>query len=353
MHLYSINENLPKPEGFLLTHNNKYMKVAVVGATGLVGTKMLQVLAERNFPVTELIPVASERSIGIEIEFKGEKYKVVSAQDAIDAKPAIALFSAGGSTSLEWAPKFAAAGIVVIDNSSAWRMDPSKKLVVPEVNAGVLTKEDKIIANPNCSTIQMVVALQPLHKKYIVKRVVVSTYQSVTGTGVKAVQQLHNERKGVEGEMAYKYPIDLNAIPQIDVFLENGYTKEELKMVNETKKIMQDDNIRVTATTVRIPVIGGHSESVNVEFENDFDLAELKQLLATSPGIIVEDEMAEQLYPMPLSAHEKDEVFVGRLRRDESQPNTLNMWIVSDNLRKGAATNAVQIAEYMLEKGLV
>ena len=329
------------------------MKVAVVGATGLVGTKMLQVLAERNFPVTELIPVASERSIGIEIEFKGEKYKVVSAQDAINAKPAIALFSAGGSTSLEWAPKFAEAGIVVIDNSSAWRMDSSKKLVVPEVNADVLTAEDKIIANPNCSTIQMVVALQPLHKKYGVKRVVVSTYQSVTGTGVKAVQQLHNERKGIDGEMAYKYPIDLNAIPQIDVFMDNGYTKEEMKMVNETKKIMQDDNIRVTATTVRIPVIGGHSESVNVEFEHDFDLEELKQTLAASPGIKLEDNSADQLYPMPLSAHEKDEVFIGRIRRDETQPNTLNMWVVSDNLRKGAATNAVQIAEYMLQKGLL
>jgi aspartate-semialdehyde dehydrogenase len=329
------------------------MKVAVVGATGLVGTKMLQVLAERNFPVTELIPVASQRSIGIEIEFKGQKYKVVSAQDAIAAKPAVALFSAGGSTSLEWAPKFAEAGIVVIDNSSAWRMDATKKLVVPEVNANVITAEDKIIANPNCSTIQMVVALQPLHTKYKIKRVVVSTYQSVTGTGVKAVQQLQNERKGVEGEMAYKYPIDLNVIPQIDVFLDNGYTKEEMKMVNETKKIMRDDSIRVTATTVRIPVIGGHSESVNIEFENDFELDEVKQLLASSPGIVLQDEPAQQSYPMPLSAHEKDEVFVGRLRRDESQPNTLNMWIVSDNLRKGAATNAVQIAEYMVEKGLL
>ncbi|WP_207497062.1 aspartate-semialdehyde dehydrogenase [Aridibaculum aurantiacum] len=329
------------------------MKVAVVGATGLVGTKMLQVLTERNFPVTELIPVASERSVGIEIEFKGEKYKVVSAADAIAAKPDVALFSAGGSTSLEWAPKFAEAGITVIDNSSAWRMDPTKKLVVPEVNADVLTEDDKIIANPNCSTIQMVVALQPLHKQYKIKRVVVSTYQSVTGTGVKAVQQLHNERKGVEGEMAYKYPIDLNVIPQIDVFMDNGYTKEEMKMVNETKKIMQDDTIRVTATTVRIPVIGGHSESVNVEFENDFELEEVKQLLASSPGIIVEDNTADQHYPMPLSAHEKDEVFVGRLRRDETQPNTLNMWIVSDNLRKGAATNAVQIAEYLMEKGIL
>jgi len=329
------------------------MKVAVVGATGLVGTKMLQVLAERNFPVTELVPVASERSVGKEVEFKGKKYKVVSMQDGIAAKPAVAIFSAGGGTSLEWAPKFAEAGIKVIDNSSAWRMDPTKKLVVPEVNADVLTKDDLIIANPNCSTIQMVVALQPLHLKYKIKRVVVSTYQSVTGTGKKAVDQLFNERKGVEGEMAYQYPIDLNVIPQIDVFLDNGYTKEEMKMVKETNKIMQDDSIRVTATTVRIPVVGGHSESVNVEFENDFDLAELKQLLSGSPGIIVQDDPSQQLYPMPLWAHEKDEVFVGRLRRDETQPNTLNMWIVSDNLRKGAATNAVQIAEYMIQHGLL
>jgi aspartate-semialdehyde dehydrogenase len=329
------------------------MKVAVVGATGLVGTKMLQVLAERNFPVTELVPVASERSVGKEVTFKGNKYKVVSMQDGIDAKPAVAIFSAGGGTSLEWAPKFAAAGIRVIDNSSAWRMDPSKKLVVPEVNAAVLTKDDFIIANPNCSTIQMVVALQPLHLKYRIKRIVVSTYQSVTGTGKKAVDQLYNERKGAEGEMAYKYPIDLNVIPQIDVFLENGYTKEEMKMVKETNKIMQDDSIRVTATTVRIPVVGGHSESVNVEFANDFDLAELTQLLSESPGVIVQDDPSKQLYPMPLWAHEKDEVFVGRLRRDETQPNTLNMWIVSDNLRKGAATNAVQIAEYLLGKGLL
>jgi len=329
------------------------MKVAVVGATGLVGTKMLQVLAERNFPVTELIPVASERSVGKEVEFKGKKYKVVSMDDGIAAKPAVAIFSAGGSTSLEWAPRFAEAGIRVIDNSSAWRMDPTKKLVVPEVNAEVLTKDDFIIANPNCSTIQMVVALQPLHKKYTIKRIVVSTYQSVTGTGKKAVDQLHNERKGVQGEMAYKYQIDLNVIPQIDVFLENGYTKEEMKMVKETNKIMQDDSIRVTATTVRIPVVGGHSESVNVEFANDFDLAELKNILSNAPGVIVQDDPSEHLYPMPLWAHEKDEVFVGRLRRDETQPNTLNMWIVSDNLRKGAATNAVQIAEYLLEKGLL
>lgn len=335
------------------------MKVAVVGATGLVGTKMLQVLAERNFPVTELLPVASEKSVGKEIEFKGKKYKVVSMADAIAAKPAVALFSAGGGTSLEWAPKFAEAGITVIDNSSAWRMDPSKPLVVPEVNADVLTANDKIIANPNCSTIQMVVALSPLHQRYGIKRVVVSTYQSVTGTGVKAVDQLHGERrKSVKGEnaeypMAYKYPIDLNVIPQIDVFLDNGYTKEEMKMVNETKKIMRDDSIRVTATTVRIPVMGGHSESVNIEFENDFDLAELRNILAQSAGVVVTDDPAQAVYPMPMDAHEKDEVFVGRLRRDESQPNTLNMWIVSDNLRKGAATNAVQIAEYLVGKGLL
>ncbi len=329
------------------------MKVAVVGATGLVGTKMLQVLAERNFPVTELVPVASERSVGKEVEFKGKKYKVVSMSDGIAAKPAVAIFSAGGGTSLEWAPKFAEAGIRVIDNSSAWRMDPTKKLVVPEVNADALTKDDMIIANPNCSTIQMVVALQPLHQKYQIKRVVVSTYQSVTGTGKKAVDQLFNERKGVEGEMAYKYQIDLNVIPQIDVFLDNGYTKEEMKMVKETNKIMGDDSIRVTATTVRIPVVGGHSESVNVEFANDFDLAEVKDILSKAPGVIVQDDPAQALYPMPLWAHEKDEVFVGRLRRDETQANTLNMWIVSDNLRKGAATNAVQIAEYLMGKGLL
>jgi aspartate-semialdehyde dehydrogenase len=329
------------------------MKVAVVGATGLVGTKMLEVLAERNFPVSELIPVASAKSVGKEVTFKGKKYKIVSADDAIAARPAVALFSAGGSTSLEWAPKFAAAGITVVDNSSAWRMDPSKKLVVPELNADALTKEDKIIANPNCSTIQMVVALNPLHKKYKVKRIVVSTYQSVTGTGVKAVAQLLNERKGVQGEMAYKYPIDLNVIPQIDVFLDNGYTKEEMKMVNETKKIMRDDSIRVTATTVRIPVMGGHSEAVNVEFEQEFDLEEVKALLSRAPGVIVVDDPGTQQYPMPKDAHEKDEVFVGRLRRDETQPKTLNMWVVSDNLRKGAATNAVQIAEYLADKKML
>ncbi len=329
------------------------MKVAVVGATGLVGSVMLKVLAERNFPVTELIPVASAKSAGKQIEFKGKKYTVVTMDDALAMKPDVALFSAGGSTSLESAPRFAEAGTTVIDNSSAWRMDPSKKLIVPEVNASELSAADKIIANPNCSTIQMVVVLKPLHEKYKIKRVVVSTYQSVTGTGVKAVEQMMNERKGLSGEMAYAYPIDLNVIPQIDVFTANGYTKEEMKMILETKKIMGDDSIRVTATTVRIPVMGGHSESVNIEFENDYDLQEVRNLLATSPGVVLQDDPANQVYPMPLWAHEKDEVFVGRLRRDESQPNTLNMWIVSDNLRKGAATNAVQIAEYLVAKGIL
>jgi aspartate-semialdehyde dehydrogenase len=324
------------------------MKIAVVGATGLVGTKMLQVLAERAFPVTELIPVASARSVGKELVFNGKSCKIVSAEEAIALQPAIALFSAGGNTSLEWAPRFAAAGITVIDNSSAWRMDPTKKLVVPEINAHTLTREDKIIANPNCSTIQLVMVLNPLHKKYGVKRVVVSTYQSVTGTGVKAVTQLMNERQGISGEMAYAYPIDMNAIPQVDVFLENGYSKEEMKMVNETRKIMGDDRIRMTSTTVRIPVMGGHSESVNIELEQEFDLQELRQLLNTAPGVIVQDDLANLVYPMPMTAHEKDAVFVGRLRRDESQEKTLNCWIVSDNLRKGAATNAVQIAEWIL-----
>jgi len=329
------------------------MKVAVVGATGLVGTKMLQVLEERNFPVTRLIPVASERSVGKTIKFCGKRYKIVSMTEAIRRKPDVAIFSAGGTTSKEWAPRFAEVGTVVVDNSSAWRMDPDKKLVVPEVNAHVLTKKDKIIANPNCSTIQMVVALKPLHDRYTIKRVVVSTYQSVTGTGVKAVNQLMNERKGKPGERAYPYPIDLNLLPHIDVFLENGYTKEEMKMVQETKKIMGDDTIRVTATTVRVPVMGGHSESVNVEFERDFDLNELRQLLEKAPGVVVIDDPSNLQYPMPLHAHDKDEVFVGRLRRDESQANTLNMWIVSDNLRKGAATNAVQIAEYLLAQGIL
>lgn len=330
------------------------MKIAVVGATGLVGTKMLEVLAERNFPVTELIPVASERSVGKSITFKGKPYTVYSMEQAIAARPAIALFSAGGSTSLEWAPKFAEHGITVIDNSSAWRLSPDKKLVVPEVNADVLTANDKIIANPNCSTIQMVVALDPLHKAYGIRRVVVSTYQSVTGTGVKAVNQLINERReGQSAEMAYKYKIDLNAIPQIDVFMDNGYTKEEMKMVNETRKIMRDDSIRLTSTTVRIPVMGGHSEAVNVEFEKEFDIKDIFKILGSTKGIIVQDDISTQLYPMPMTAHNRDEVFVGRIRRDESQDKTLNLWIVSDNLRKGAATNAVQIAEYLLEKKLV
>ncbi|GAB2704981.1 aspartate-semialdehyde dehydrogenase [Mucilaginibacter koreensis] len=329
------------------------MKVAVVGATGLVGTKMLQVLDERNFPVTEIIPVASAKSVGKEVIFKGKPYKVVAVEDAIKQKPDVAIFSAGGSTSLEQAPLFAEAGITVIDNSSAWRMDPTKKLVVPEVNADVLTAEDKIIANPNCSTIQMVVALKPLHDRYKIKRVVVSTYQSVTGTGLKAVNQLMDERKGIEGPKAYPYQIDLNVLPHIDVFQDNGYTKEEMKMILETRKIMGDDSIRVTATTVRIPVMGGHSEAVNVEFEQDFDLAEVRDILSKAPGVIVTDDVANLKYPMPLDAHDKDEVFVGRLRRDESQPNTLNAWIVSDNLRKGAATNAVQIAEYLMEKNLI
>ncbi len=329
------------------------MKIAVVGATGLVGTKMLEVLTERNFNVTELIPVASEKSVGKEISFKGKTYKVHSMQQAIDAKPHIALFSAGGSASLEFAEKFAEVGTTVIDNSSAWRMDVTKKLIVPEVNAHELKATDKIIANPNCSTIQLVVVLNPLHKKYKIKRVVISTYQSVTGTGVKAVAQLHNERNNIEGEMAYKYKIDMNAIPQIDVFLENGYTKEEMKLVNETKKIMSDNTIALTATTVRIPVMGGHSESVNIEFENEFDVSEITTLLKNTEGIIVQDDIANHIYPMPINAHNKDEVFVGRIRRDESQPKTLNLWIVSDNLRKGAATNAVQIAEYLVVNKLV
>jgi aspartate-semialdehyde dehydrogenase len=337
----------------------KQLKVAVVGATGLVGTKMLQVLAERNFPVAEIIPVASERSVGKQVEYKGKQYKVVGMEDGILAKPDVAIFSAGGSTSLEWAPKFAAAGITVIDNSSAWRMDPTKKLVVPEINADALTASDKIIANPNCSTIQMVVALNPLHHQYKIKRIVVSTYQSVTGTGKKAVDQMMGERnKTVKGStdefpMAYKYEIDMNVIPQIDVFLDNGYTKEEMKMVNETKKIMRDDSILVTATTVRIPVMGGHSEAVNVEFEKDFELTEVRELLSNAPGVMLVDDPSQAQYPMPKDAHEKDDVFVGRLRRDESQANTLNMWIVSDNLRKGAATNAVQIAEYLMQKDLL
>jgi len=329
------------------------MKVAVVGATGLVGTKILEVLAERGFPVTELFPVASEQSIGKEIHFKGQPYKVMGYQEAIDRKPDVALFSAGGNTSLALAPKFAEAGITVIDNSSAWRMNPAHKLVVPEVNAQVLTAADKIIANPNCSTIQMVVALQPLHTRYRIKRIVVSTYQSVTGTGVKAVRQLLDERDGVEAVKAYPYRIDMNAIPQIDVFTDNGYTKEEMKMVNETCKIMGDDTIRVTSTTVRIPVMGGHSESINIEFYEDFDLEEVVDILAAAPGVIVKDDISNLVYPMPIDAEGKDDVFVGRIRRDFSQPNSLNMWVVSDNLRKGAATNAIQIAEYLMKQNLL
>ena len=329
------------------------MKVAVVGATGLVGTKMLQVLAERNFPVTELYPVASEKSVGKKIKFKDKEFEVISMEDAIAKKPAVAIFSAGGSTSKEWAPKFAAVGTVVIDNSSAWRMEPNIPLVVPEVNANILTKNDKIIANPNCSTIQMVVVLKPLHDKYKIKRVVVSTYQSVTGTGKKAVDQMMNERNGIEGPRAYAYQIDMNLLPHIDVFLDNDYTKEEMKMVNETRKIMGDDSIRLTATTVRVPVVGGHSESVNIEFEKDFTVADVRNILEQAPGVVVYDDVKNLKYPMPILAHDKDETFVGRIRRDESQANTLNCWIVSDNLRKGAATNAVQIAEYLLKKGLI
>lgn len=329
------------------------MKVAVVGATGMVGEIMLQVLAERNFPVTELIPVASEKSVGKEIEWKGKNYTVVGLQTAVELKPEIALFSAGGDTSLIWAPKFAAVGTTVIDNSSAWRMDESKKLVVPEINASVLTKEDKIIANPNCSTIQMVMALAPLHAKYNINRIVVSTYQSITGTGVKAVQQLENEYAGIQGDMAYKYPIHRNAIPQCDSFEANGYTKEEMKLVRETQKILNDKTIAVTATAIRIPVVGGHSESVNIQFENDFDVNEVRQILHNTAGVTVQDNLDTFTYPMPIYAQGKDDVFVGRIRRDESQSNTINMWIVSDNLRKGAATNTIQIAEYLVANGLV
>lgn len=328
------------------------MKVAVVGATGMVGNVMLQVLREQNFPITELIPVASEKSIGTEVDFGGLKFKVVGMETAIAMRPDIALFSAGGDTSLEWAPKFAAVGCTVIDNSSAWRMDATKKLIVPEINGDILTSEDKIIANPNCSTIQLVLALSPLHKAYKVKRVVVSTYQSITGTGVKAMQQMENERNGISGEMAYKYPIDKNCIPQCDSFEENGYTKEEMKLTNETKKIL-DQAINVTATAVRVPVVGGHSEAVNIEFEKDFDLSEVRRLLHEQPGIVVKDDNTTYSYPMPKYAQGKDAVFVGRIRRDETQPNTLNMWIVADNLRKGAATNAVQIAKLLVEKGLL
>lgn len=329
------------------------MKVAVVGATGMVGEVMLKVLAERNFPISELLLVASERSVGKKLKYKGEEHTVIGLADAVAAKPEIAIFSAGGDTSLEWAPKFADAGSTVVDNSSAWRMDPTKKLVVPEINAHELTPSDKIIANPNCSTIQMVMALAPLHEKYKMKRVVVSTYQSVSGTGVKAVQQLENEIAGVQGEMAYPYPIGRNALPHCDAFLENGYTKEEMKLAQEPQKIFNDRTFSVSATAVRIPTAGGHSESVNVEFVNDFELNEVRQLLNETSGVTVQDNPETNTYPMPIYAHDKDEVFVGRIRRDETQRNTLNMWIVADNLRKGAATNAVQIAEYLVENKLV
>lgn len=329
------------------------MKVAVVGATGMVGEIMLKVLEERNFPVTQLIPVASEKSVGRSIFFKNKNYTVVSLETAVSMHPDIALFSAGGQTSLDWAPKFAEVGTTVIDNSSAWRMDATKKLIVPEINAHLLTKEDKIIANPNCSTIQMVMVLAPLHKKYKIKRVVVSTYQSITGTGVKAVNQLENEYKGITGDMAYKYQIHRNAIPQCDVFENNGYTKEEMKLVRETQKIMGDNTIAVTATAIRIPVVGGHSESVNITFENEFFLEDIKSILNETSGVTLQDDIANQIYPMPLFAEGKDDVFVGRIRRDESLPNALNLWIVADNLRKGAATNTIQIAEYLVENQMV
>ncbi|MDC3388548.1 aspartate-semialdehyde dehydrogenase [Flavobacteriaceae bacterium] len=329
------------------------MKIAIVGVTGMVGSIMLEVLKERNFPITELIPVASKKSIGKEISYNNKTYNVVGLDTAVESKPDIAIFSAGGSTSQEWAPKFAAIGTTVIDNSSAWRMDLSKKLIVPEINASQLTKEDKIIANPNCSTIQMVLALAPLHKEYKIKRIVVSTYQSISGTGVKAIKQLENELAGINGEMAYPHPIHKNALPHCDVFEENGYTKEEMKLVRETQKILGDKSIAVTATAVRIPTAGGHSEAVNVQFENDFDLATVRNLLKNTSGVTLQDNPQTNTYPMPIYAEGKDDVFVGRIRRDESQPNTLNLWIVSDNLRKGAATNTIQIAEHLINNNLI
>lgn len=329
------------------------MKIAVVGATGLVGRKMLQVLEERNFPVTELIPVASESSVGREITFKNRTYKVVGTREAIQMKPQVAIFSAGGETSLTWAPQFAAAGTTVIDNSSAWRMDPTKKLIIPEINADTLTRNDKIIANPNCSTIQMLMAIAPLHKKYKIKRMVVSTYQSVTGSGLKGIMQLEGEREGKEVKKAYAHPIDRNCLPHCDSFTENGYTKEEMKLVNETCKILNDDSIKVTATAVRVPVTGGHSESINIEFEHDYNLDDIRNLLSQTPGVVVQDDPSQNIYPMALTANEKDEVFVGRIRRDFSRENSLNLWVVSDNLRKGAATNAVQIAEYLNKQQLL
>lgn len=329
------------------------MKVAVVGATGLVGRKMLQILEERNFPVTELMPVASERSVGKTISFKGNTYTIVDMQTAINAKPAIAIFSAGGQTSTDWAPRFAEAGITVIDNSSAWRMDPGKKLIIPEINATGLTREDKIIANPNCSTIQMLVAIAPLHKKYKINRLVVSTYQSITGTGIKAVRQMEAERNGEPGEKVYPHAIDKNCLPQCDVFTENGYTKEEMKLVNETCKILNDNTIKVTATAVRVPVVGGHSEALNLEFDKEYDLEEVRNILNHTDGITVQDDIKNSIYPMPLTSHDRDDVFVGRIRRDFSRENCLNLWVCSDNLRKGAATNAIQIAEYLYKNNLL
>ncbi len=329
------------------------MKVAIVGATGMVGEVMLKVLAEREFPMTELLLVASERSAGKKLNFNGKEHTVIGLAEAVNARPDLAIFSAGGDTSLEWAPKFAETGTVVIDNSSAWRMDPTKKLIVPEINGTQITEEDKIIANPNCSTIQLVMVLAPLHTKYRMKRVVVSTYQSVSGTGLKAVRQLENEIAGVAGEMAYPYPINRNALPHCDVFMDNGYTKEEMKLAREPQKILNDRTFSVTATAVRIPTAGGHSEAVNVEFHTDFDLGEVRELLSNTPGVVLQDNPATNSYPMPIYAHDKDDVFVGRIRRDESQANTLNLWIVADNLRKGAATNAVQIAEYLMAAKMV
>ncbi len=329
------------------------MRVAVVGATGLVGRKMIKVLEERNFPISNLFPVASEKSVGKQITFKGKYFNVIDINQAIDNRPHIALFSAGSEVSLKWAKKFAEVGTTVIDNSSVWRMNKNIKLIVPEINANILTKKDKIIANPNCSTIQMVLVLAPLHKKYNIKRIVVSTYQSITGTGIKAVKQLENERNNIKGEMAYPYPIDMNCIPHCDAFTENGYTKEEMKLVNETKKILNDNDIKITSTAVRVPATGGHSEAVNIEFENDFDVNEVIDILNNSQGITVQDDIKNNIYPMPIFAQGKDDVFVGRIRRDFSNKNTLNLWIVADNLRKGAATNAVQIAEYLVKNKLV
>ena len=329
------------------------MRLAIVGATGLVGQELLKVIDERGFSYDELLLVASSRNVGKKMTFQGKEHTIISMDDAVAAAPDVAIFSAGGGTSLEWAPKFAEKGTVVIDNSSAWRMDPTKKLVVPEINGDAITAQDRIIANPNCSTIQMVIALAPLHRRYKLRRIVVSTYQSVTGTGKDAVEQLMNEREGKEGIKVYPYRIDFNALPHIDVFLDNGYTKEEMKMVNETRKILRDDTIGVTATTVRIPTIGGHSEAVNAEFHEPFELTDVRELLETAPGVVVMDDVKKNIYPMPILSHGRDEVFVGRIRRDESNPNTLNLWVVADNLRKGAATNAVQIAEYMRQNGLI